>query len=33
MIVNLSEVFVTKHYWPDDPANAKATNKTKKHIR
>ena len=22
-----------KHYWPDDPANAKATNKTKKHIR
>lgn len=21
-----------KHYWPDDPANAKATNKTKRHI-
>ncbi|WP_371187138.1 ATP-dependent helicase HrpB [Thalassotalea maritima] len=21
-----------KHYWPDDPANAKPTNKTKKHI-
>ncbi|MEW6981126.1 ATP-dependent helicase HrpB [Colwelliaceae bacterium 6471] len=21
-----------KHYWPDDPANAQATNKTKKHI-
>jgi len=21
-----------KHYWPDDPANAKATNKTKKHM-
>lgn len=21
-----------KHYWPDDPANAEATNKTKKHI-
>ncbi len=22
-----------KHYWPDDPANAKATNKTKRHIK
>ena len=22
-----------KHYWPDDPANAKPTNKTKKHIK
>ena len=22
-----------KHYWPDDPANAKATNKTKRHIQ
>lgn len=21
-----------KHYWPDDPANAQATNKTKRHI-
>ncbi len=21
-----------KHYWPDDPANAKATNKTKRHL-
>ena len=21
-----------KHYWPDDPANAKATNKVKKHM-
>lgn len=22
-----------KHYWPDDPANAQATNKTKRHIQ
>ncbi len=22
-----------RHYWPDDPANAKATNKTKRHIK
>ena len=22
-----------KHYWPDDPANSKATNKTKRHIK
>ncbi|MCO4797911.1 MAG: ATP-dependent helicase HrpB [Colwelliaceae bacterium] len=22
-----------KHYWPDDPANAQATNKTKRHIK
>ncbi|WP_019028358.1 ATP-dependent helicase HrpB [Colwellia piezophila] len=22
-----------KHYWPDDPLNAKATNKTKRHIK
>ena len=22
-----------KHYWPDDPADAKATNKTKRHIK
>ena len=22
-----------KHYWPDDPINAKATNKTKRHIK
>ena len=22
-----------KHYWPDDPANAKPTNKTKRHIK
>mgnify|MGYP005989912425 CR=1 FL=1 len=22
-----------KHYWPDDPANAQPTNKTKKHIK
>jgi ATP-dependent helicase HrpB len=22
-----------KHYWPDDPANAKATNKTKRHVK
>ncbi|NQY34097.1 MAG: ATP-dependent helicase HrpB [Alteromonadaceae bacterium] len=22
-----------KHYWPDDPVNAKATNKTKRHIK
>lgn len=22
-----------KHYWPDDPANAQATNKTKKHLK
>ena len=21
------------HYWPDDPINAKATNKTKRHIK
>lgn len=23
---------ITKHYWPDDPLNAKPTNKTKRHI-
>ncbi len=22
-----------KHYWPDDPANAQATNKTKRHLK
>jgi len=22
-----------RHYWPDDPVNAKATNKTKRHIK
>jgi len=22
-----------KHYWPDDPVNARATNKTKRHIK
>jgi len=22
-----------RHYWPDDPINAKATNKTKRHIK
>ncbi|MCI2285749.1 hypothetical protein L3081_23175 [Colwellia sp. MSW7] len=22
-----------KHYWPDDPANAQPTNKTKRHLK
>ncbi|MFT4966099.1 MAG: ATP-dependent helicase HrpB, partial [Colwellia sp.] len=22
-----------RHYWPDDPVNAKATNKMKRHIK
>ena len=25
--------YTTRHYWPDDPANAQPTNKTKRHIK
>lgn len=32
MIVNLPKKFVTNHFWPDDPANAKATNRVKKYM-
>jgi len=32
MIVNLSKLYVARHYWPDDPVNAKPTNKTKRHL-
>jgi len=24
---------ITSHFWPDDPANAQATRKTKRHIK
>jgi hypothetical protein len=33
MIVNLPKKFVTSHFWPDDPVNAQATRKTKRHIK
>lgn len=25
--------YITIYYWPDDPANAEATRKTKRHIK
>ncbi len=33
MFVNLEKLYVAKHFWPDDPANAQATRKTKRHIK